>query len=89
MTNLKTEIPHPDHPRLDEYETRDLVAAFIDDQADAATAVHGAAERIAEAVTAAVPRLEAGGRLVYVGAGTSGRLGLLDSWKRRRSPSRV
>src|SRR5262249_11156415 len=30
-------------------------------------------------VTAAVPRIRAGGRLVYVGAGTSGRLGLLDS----------
>jgi N-acetylmuramic acid 6-phosphate etherase len=35
--------------------------------------------RIAAAVTAAVPRIEAGGRLIYVGAGTSGRLGVLDS----------
>ena len=79
MTSLKTEIPHPDHARLDEYDTRELVAAFIHDQAGAAEAVRGAAAQIADAVTAAVPRLEAGGRLVYVGAGTSGRLGLLDS----------
>lgn len=79
MTNLKTETPHPDHPRLDEYDTRELVAAFINDQAGAAGAVRGAAAHIAAAVTAAVPRLEAGGRLIYVGAGTSGRLGLLDS----------
>jgi N-acetylmuramic acid 6-phosphate etherase len=79
MTHLKTEIPHPDHPRLDEYDTRELVAAFIDDQGAAAHAVRSAASQIADAVSAAVPRLEAGGRLVYVGAGTSGRLGLLDS----------
>jgi N-acetylmuramic acid 6-phosphate etherase len=78
MTNLKTEVPHPDHSRLDEYEMRDLVAAFIDDQSQAAAAVRGAAAHLATAVSAAVPRLEAGGRLVYVGAGTSGRLGLLD-----------
>ena len=79
MTTLETENPHPDHPRLDEYETRDLVAAFIDDQGRAAGAVRRAAGPIAAAVTAAVTRLESGGRLVYVGAGTSGRLGLLDS----------
>jgi N-acetylmuramic acid 6-phosphate etherase len=77
--NLKTEIPHPDHPRLDEYGVRDLVAALVDDQARASDATRGAVAQIAAAVTAAVPRLEAGGRLVYVGAGTSGRLGLLDS----------
>ena len=79
MTSLETETPHPDHPRLDEYDTRKLVEAFIDDQGHAADAVRRAAASITEAVTAAVPRLEAGGRLVYVGAGTSGRLGLLDS----------
>lgn len=79
MATLETETPHPDHPRLDEYETHHLVAALIDDQARAADAVRRAARSIADAVEAAVPRLEAGGRLIYVGAGTSGRLGLLDS----------
>ena len=79
MTDLETETPHPDHPKLDEYETRELVAALIDDQAHAADAVRRVASIIAEAVVAAVPRLEAGGRLIYIGAGTSGRLGLLDS----------
>ena len=79
MTTLETETPHPDHPRLDEYETRDLVAALIDDQELAADAVRRAAAFITAAVDAAVPRLEAGGRLIYIGAGTSGRLGLLDS----------
>ena len=76
---LKTERPSPAHSSLDEYPTPELVAALIGDQDDAVAAVRAAMPRIAEAVTAAVPRIDAGGRLVYVGAGTSGRLGLLDS----------
>ena len=79
IPTLATEQPHPDHPRLDEYDAQQLVAALVDDQALAAQAVRAAAPAIAQAVEAAVPRLEAGGRLIYVGAGTSGRLGLLDS----------
>ncbi len=75
----RTEQPHPSHERLDEYGTRELIEAFIDDQAGAASAVKMASVQIAQAVEAAVPRLEQGGRLIYVGAGTSGRLGLLDS----------
>lgn len=74
-----TEQPHPDHPALDTYAGEALVRAFAADQALAAQAVQAAAPALAAAVEAAVPRLEAGGRLVYVGAGTSGRLGLLDS----------
>lgn len=88
-----TEQPHPGHDRLDEYGIPELVGALIDDQAAAATAVRAASAQIAWAVEAAVPRLAAGGRLIYVGAGTSGRLGLLDSvelhptfsWPRDRS----
>ena len=76
---LKTESPSLEHTRLDEYGINDLVNAFADDQLTAVNAVRAAAPEIALAVAAAVPRLEAGGRLIYVGAGTSGRLGLLDS----------
>ena len=79
MTTLKTETPDPETAELDRYATQDLVDALIDDQARAAEAVKRASGAIAAAVEAAVPRIEAGGRLVYVGAGTSGRLGLLDS----------
>ena len=78
-TTPETELPHPDHPRLDEYDTLALVTTLIEDQANAVRAARAMAPGIAQAVTAAVPRLEAGGRLVYVGAGTSGRQGLLDS----------
>ena len=76
---LKTEAPSLEHTHLDQYPTTKLIDALIDDQLGAATAVRAAAPRIAAAVAAALPRIEAGGRLVYVGAGTSGRLGLLDS----------
>jgi len=100
MTNiptsaLPTEQPHPDHAGLDTYDTATLVDALVADQARAAAAVRAAGADIARAVDAAAPRLRAGGRLVYVGAGTSGRLGLLDSvelnptfsWPRERSPA--
>ena len=76
---LKTETPAQDHAQLDQYPTTELVNALVDDQLNAVNAVRAAAPRLAAAVTAALPRVEAGGRLVYVGAGTSGRLGVLDS----------
>lgn len=90
---LSTETPNSEHPELDLYPTEKLVAAFVDDQRNAVEAVRKAAPDIARAVAAAVPRIEAGGRLLYVGAGTSGRLGLLDSvelhptfsWPRERA----
>ena len=75
----RTEKPHPDHSQLDAYSIDELVGAFIENQDGALDAVRAAREDIAAAVAAAVPRIESGGRLVYVGAGTSGRLGLLDS----------
>ena len=79
MKPLATEQPHPGHPQLDRYDTTALVDALAADQAQAAQAVRAAGAQLAQAVDAAAPRLAAGGRLVYVGAGTSGRLGLLDS----------
>lgn len=76
---LNTETPAQDHALLDQYPTTQLVGVLVDDQLNAVGAVRAAAPRIAAAVTAALPRMEAGGRLIYVGAGTSGRLGVLDS----------
>ena len=95
QTTLRTEQPHPDHPALDRYDTRALIDTFIADQALAALAVSAAGAALAQAVDAAVPRLRAGGRIVTVGAGTSGRLGVLDSvelqptfsWPRERAPA--
>jgi N-acetylmuramic acid 6-phosphate etherase len=95
MSLPRTEQPHPDHPGLDGYDTPALLAAFVDDQARAAEAVRAALPALQQAVDAAVPRLKRGGRIVTVGAGTSGRLGVLDSvelgptfdWPRERAPA--
>ena len=88
-----TETPSSRHPALDRYDTASLVAALADDQKQAVDAVRAAAPALAQAVDAALPRLRAGGRLLYAGAGTSGRLGVLDSvelnptfsWPRERA----
>jgi N-acetylmuramic acid 6-phosphate etherase len=90
---LNTETPSTRHPDLDRYATPALLQAFIDDQDDAVAAVRAAAPQLAAAVEAALPRIRAGGRLLYAGAGTSGRLGVLDSvelyptfsWPRERA----
>lgn len=95
IQTLRTEQPHPDHPALDTYDTTALVQALAQDQARAAEAVIAAGASLARAVDLAAPRLRSGGRLIYVGAGTSGRLGLLDSvelnptfsWPPERSPA--
>ncbi|MFG6431638.1 N-acetylmuramic acid 6-phosphate etherase [Roseateles sp. LYH14W] len=90
---LNTETPSTRHPDLDSYATPALLDAFIDDQTAAVAAVKAAAPQLAAAVDAALPRIRAGGRLLYAGAGTSGRLGVLDSvelyptfsWPRERA----
>jgi N-acetylmuramic acid 6-phosphate etherase len=90
---LNTETPATQHASLDQYPTAELVGVLVDDQFRAVEAVRAAGSRIATAVGAALPRMEAGGRLLYVGAGTSGRLGVLDSvelyptfsWPRERA----
>jgi N-acetylmuramic acid 6-phosphate etherase len=76
---LKTETPNPLHPDLDQYDAEAMAHAFIADQANAVNAVLAAHKELAHAVQAALPRIARGGRLIYAGAGTSGRLGVLDS----------
>lgn len=90
---LATETLNTEHRNLDRYTTQALVEAFVSDQFNAVHAVKAATEAMAQVIDAAVPRIRAGGRLLYIGAGTSGRLGLLDcvelhptfSWETTRS----
>ena len=76
---LTTETPSAQHTALDLYPTQQLIEVLIDDQLTAVIAVRTASPQITDAVTQALPRILNGGRLIYVGAGTSGRLGVLDS----------
>jgi N-acetylmuramic acid 6-phosphate etherase len=64
---------------LDLLETRDLVDLLIRDQGDAVAAVRAQSATLARVVDAVAERLRLGGRVHYVGAGTSGRLGVLDA----------
>jgi N-acetylmuramic acid 6-phosphate etherase len=64
---------------LDLLPTAALVERIADEDARVAPAVRAAVPALAAAVDAIVGRLEAGGRLVYVGAGSSGRLALVDA----------
>jgi N-acetylmuramic acid 6-phosphate etherase len=92
---LNTELPSEEHAALDQYPVADLVDTLIADQFNAVQAVRNAAPSITAAIEAAAPRIAAGGRLIYVGAGTSGRLGVLDgvelyptfSWPHERALS--
>jgi N-acetylmuramic acid 6-phosphate etherase len=67
------------HADLDLRSTRDLVDLMNNEDATVAAAVRDAAGPLAAAIDAIVDRLARGGRLVYVGAGTSGRLATMDA----------
>jgi N-acetylmuramic acid 6-phosphate etherase len=75
---MATEQISPRFVELDSWSTRDVLDAMFEGQLAAAAAVKAALQSIAAAVDDAVPALERGGRLVYVGAGTSGRIAVQD-----------
>lgn len=78
-SELHTEQRNPDSERLDELSTLDLVALINREDAKVAPAVGGQLGAIAQAVDLLVEVFSGGGRLFYLGAGTSGRLGILDA----------
>ena len=79
LARLLTEQHQPELADLDRRDTVALVRLMADDQAAALDALVRAAPQIAAAIDAVVSRLEGGGRLIYVGAGTAGRMGVLDA----------
>jgi N-acetylmuramic acid 6-phosphate etherase len=79
LKRLLTEQPHPASGRIDELETVEMLGVMNDADAEIAAAVRVEIPRIAAAVDAIAARLERGGHLTYIGAGTSGRLGVLDA----------
>lgn len=75
---MPTEHISPRYVDLDSWSTADMIAAMYEGQLAAAAAVRGALSTIGAAVDEAVSALQRGGRIVYVGAGTSGRIGVQD-----------
>jgi N-acetylmuramic acid 6-phosphate etherase len=79
LAQLATEARNPATENLDSLSTEDLVRTFHAADREAVAAVERELSRIAAAIDAIVVRMENGGRLFYLGAGTSGRLGVLDA----------
>ena len=74
-----TEERNPRTRDIDLVSTADMVRMIADEDAAVVVAVRAAQPRIVEAVDLAVDGIRAGGRVHYVGSGTSGRMGLLDA----------
>jgi len=74
-----TEQANPRTAGIDARPAGEILALINDEDARVAPAVRGQLDQIARAVDAIVARLQGGGRLFYFGAGTSGRLGVLDA----------
>jgi N-acetylmuramic acid 6-phosphate etherase len=79
LDQLATESWNPAAAELDLRPTSDLVELMCAEDAKVPALVAGAARELARAIDAIAVRLGAGGRLVYVGAGTSGRLAAVDA----------
>jgi N-acetylmuramic acid 6-phosphate etherase len=79
LEQLLTEARNPATENLDQLSTLDLLRTMHAADRDVLTAVEQELPNIAKAVDAIVTRLDSGGRLFYTGAGTSGRLGVLDA----------
>lgn len=76
---MLTESQNPRTTDIDSLPTLEIVQRINDEDARIAAAVQQVLPQIAQAVDAIAERMARGGRLIYVGAGTSGRLGILDA----------
>ena len=79
LSLLTTEEPNPKSARLDEMPTADILKTMNEEDQTIALAVEKVLPQIEQTVEKVVSAFKAGGRLIYTGAGTSGRIGVLDA----------
>jgi len=79
LANLATEARNPRTEHIDQLPTLEMLRLINEEDAKVASAVASVLPQTAQAIDAIAQRFEAGGRLFYIGAGTSGRLGVLDA----------
>ena len=79
LAHLRTEQRNSASAKFDQESTLDLVRIINREDAKVASAVRKALPQIARAIDVIADRLRRGGRLIYVGAGTSGRIAALDA----------
>lgn len=77
--NIQTEKRNPKSENLDEMSSLEIITVMNEEDRHIIDAVHQALPSIADVVDQAVQVIQKGGRIFYVGAGTSGRLGVLDA----------
>jgi len=76
---LKTEMRNPNTTHISQMQTVEMMRAIQNENKNAVLAIDPELLHIAEAVDAISERMKEGGRLFYIGCGTSGRLGVLDA----------
>lgn len=79
LNKIATEQRNPNTMNIDTLSTLEMVKLINREDHRVAEAVSMVTDKIAEAVDLIADRLSKGGRLIYCGAGTSGRLGILDA----------
>src|SRR5581483_6448532 len=79
VTTLETESVNPATTEIDRMSALEMVQVMNAEDAKVAEAIKQELAYIARAIEGIAERLRRGGRLIYVGAGTSGRLGVLDA----------
>lgn len=79
LSQMITEGRNPASQNIDELSTEAMLRVINDEDKKVALAVEAIVPQIAAAVDAICAAFQAGGRLIYCGAGTSGRLGILDA----------
>jgi N-acetylmuramic acid 6-phosphate etherase len=79
LADLTTEGRNPASEAIDTLSALEIVRLLNSEDAKVAEAVGREAQSIAQAIEVIAARLRSGGRLIYLGAGTSGRLGVLDA----------
>lgn len=76
---LKTEIRNPKTTHIDKMDTLSMIKVMNEENMNAVKAVEAALDEIAVVCDKAAQSILSGGRIFYIGAGTSGRLGVLDA----------
>lgn len=79
LNNLNTEQSNPHSLHIDEMSTIDILTTINNEDQKVALAVRDVLPQISKAVDCIYQQMSQGGRLIYIGAGTSGRLGVLDA----------
>lgn len=79
LGKLTTEARNENTMNIDSVTTSEMIKLIIEEDKKVPGAIEKEADAIAKAVDITAERLSRGGRLIYVGAGTSGRMGILDA----------